>query len=132
MSRLVLTVILSLQFSLAGAATNDCAGFFSSELQASDAKTTKENLCVVGASAIGDLKESLYVGETEHEIYGSIRVYSNPENLMSLAVVSDDLAVMFDSENQIVPFIVAVVATDLGIITAWMLTDMYSRKPAGK
>ena len=89
----------------------------------------QEGSCILGRSAeslLGDNME--YLGETYHEIYGVIKAYQTADRLHGYILVEDDLAASLEDANEAIPFIVSIVAIDLGILSAWMLTDMYSRK----
>jgi hypothetical protein len=88
-----------------------------------------KSTCLVGESASADFSKLNYIGSTYNVNFGQIEVYESKDGKHGILLVDDYIARggMYESDEKIVPFIMAVVAADLGIISAWVITDMYSK-----
>lgn len=126
--KLIATVLLAAQLPVTAIAGTACDAFLSEADKQEYFYSEAEATCFVGESAAQVLEaDHHYVGTTQHEELGYLAVYESKNGKFGAIVVSDELAAFLDQQNEVVPFIVTVVAADLAILTAWMLADMYAQ-----
>lgn len=127
MKKFIASFLIGMQLPAVAMAKDACQAFFDKDQSASYFLTSQEQTCVVGRSAEHEIVNMTHVRLIDHPVFGQVDAYETPNGENGLIVVDDDLAASLEEGNEVIPFIVAVVAADLGILSAWMITDMYSR-----
>ena len=125
MKKLVALFLVLLQWPSLGLANAACETL-TPEFKANHFLSPLENgICVVGQSGEAQL-DMTHLMRLHDEKYGEVALYKSDAG--HFLVIDDMFASLLESSKQdeVVPFIVSIVAIDLGILSAWMLTEMYS------
>ena len=134
---LIALQIVTLNFSRTVLAQNNeqqilgaCSSFLTSDDRKNVFFSEKDNVCIIGTNSAEEAGIDLSLNEDNYLVDNSsdfLNILKNSDKDVAF-VVEDDLAMLMSEQNEVLPFIAAVVAADAALIaTMWAVSVGYAK-----